>query len=118
MKPSQILKRAQKLIDAPEKWCKGVYTDAEGRHCVIGAMRQFTWRSMSAYREHRTYLDCTMGPNAAVTNDAPDTEHIHVMMAYDLAILMAQDDERGAKRVRKTAVQRFQHHHSLFLRMI
>jgi hypothetical protein len=34
-----------------------------------------------------------MDDKIGIHNDAPDTQHIHILMAYDFAILMALDDE-------------------------
>jgi hypothetical protein len=62
------------------------------KFCALGAL----WRasnSMGIYPANaQLYLEHVMGAIAS-RNDHPDTRKEHILMAYDFAILMAQEDE-------------------------
>ena len=114
------LKAAQKLIGTHEKWCKGSFArdiigDKIGYNspdacqwCSLGAIRKSAIGQIfhiEEYLENAMYnkrIDQFYGTDFIVKgNDSRTTEHLHVMMAYDFAILMAQDDLKAAMKATK-----------------
>jgi hypothetical protein len=66
--------------------------------CSIGAIckaigKRDINRDMSLERAVKIQLSDTMNVDIAETNDNKDTKLIHVLMAFDFAILMAEENE-------------------------
>lgn len=112
-KTVKALKEAQNLISTHQRWTKGeLARDNKGvsvgagskskyacRYCSIGALYNVTSRSTHSFFQSMNYLRYTMD-GVAKTNDDPETKHKHVMMAFDFAILMAEDDLKAAKKLK------------------
>lgn len=99
----------QKLIDARDiletkGWTQGaIARDADGNSCFtassdvvcfcgLGALLK-ACGSESVDFSAMWYLTTTLGPDIPFNNDEPETTILHVMMAYDFAILMSMDEE-------------------------
>lgn len=79
------LERVYKLLERPEAWCKGVYTQREGdslRHCLSGAyMHSCEGRDLFAFA-----ASLGLAGAACVWNDAPERTHAEVLELLRRAI--------------------------------
>lgn len=89
MKTSKILMKAAKLIDTPEKWCKGQGLGPNGARCAIAAISQVQGRKFDSAPYDQLVEVTEVWP--AQFNDAPSTTHGDVMTAFALAIALAED---------------------------
>ncbi len=87
MKFSTACRKAAKLIDAPEKWCRFSYSN-NGRYCAVGAIMQYTTTvDFGRLCSPCLYLSPWGVPEF---NDDPDTTHDDVLF---LLFLMAEAAE-------------------------
>lgn len=106
-----VLKSARGILEDPKKWAKEDYAfDRHGRSvgagdstatcfCAVGAIRRASLDAgfgSNASLTAQDYLRLAMSGNIIRANDADDTKHIEVLMAFDFAILMAEGDAAGA----------------------
>lgn len=104
----KTLKLSQEKIGTPDKWCKGGFAkDISGHKVEIRSRAACQFCSVGALLYHTksgdpsdafAYLANVIGLYVSPENDDPSTTHLHVMMAYDFAILMAQDDLEAAEK--------------------
>ena len=121
MKISTILKRAKKLIEAPERWIKNHYAKAGNGNiivpnsrsakcfCTVGAVakvcgvspREFDTptRKTRPYNQAVEFLGELVGEryfhSVAIYNDIPRRTHEQVMKFMDKAIEKAEAQEKG-----------------------
>ena len=94
------LKDARQLIVEPEHWCKGyeqTYTEGNYAYCSIGSIMQVTTRGSLRGLRAVNFLERAVykrtGVNSLIHyNDDTTTTHIDILHAFDLAIIMAQED--------------------------
>lgn len=98
---AKLLIDARKLIEDQERWIKGCYeTSDKLRHCTVGALNKVAHTERSSwfavqdsYRmiQARSFLAEAAGVNFDLEgwNDAPETSHEDVILAFDKAINMA-----------------------------
>lgn len=123
-----VLRKARKILEPSGSWIKDVYAaDKQGKGVEINSRKACKFCSLGAgakaaggvhefeFGPAYPYLDCAFavaagnisaflsGGDVVTVNDAPSTKHLHVQMAFDFAILMAQDDLKAAKKATKTA---------------
>lgn len=121
--PSQILRKARKLIADPEHWTQGSYareaqngasttiaSDRARCFCSIGALERaafdtsgyrLLWnpRQVGSYRAARACLFDALAdiapsfPVVVSFNDDLDTTHADVLALFDRAIALAEDKE-------------------------
>lgn len=98
MKSSEILLKAAKLIDTPEKWRKGLLKDIDGRMCALGACMKAAGCDGNKYYNRCygnviSHLDINgdLSEMIADFNDAKDTTHGDVMQLFATAIVLAKD---------------------------
>ena len=94
-KASDILRAAKRLIDAPEKWCKGTTDGQNGSTCMYGALGDAinTAGVADLGNPLMRYLDAACGQAAPLWNDLPTTTHTDILGAFDRAIALAEADE-------------------------
>jgi len=84
----RALRQARRLIESPEKWCKGQYVN-DGRMCVLAAVQHCDWGrprdgwETAALRLHELL---PKGMTLPVFNDMPRTTHADVLALLDRAI--------------------------------
>lgn len=107
------LTKARKILEDEKNWCKThLAKDFKGKPTTTGCGTSFC--SMGAldkahgviYNYNKftlteKYLDKAMDGDIVGNNDKRSTKHIHVMMSYDFAILMAKDDLKVARKAAK-----------------
>lgn len=111
----KTLVKARKLVE--KGWTKNHYAKgANGRavewkspdacqFCAVGALaKSCGGMGIAEDSDAATYLDRAMTDNGILllhvpsANDARSTTQLHVLMAYDFAILMAKDDMKAASK--------------------
>jgi hypothetical protein len=108
----EVLNNARSLIEPRGKWIKGAEakthagrivgaTDQKAcKFCAIGALNAAgTYTDMHTMSAAQDFLDVAMVTDISwddieQVNDRSTTKQLHVLMAYDFAILMAEDDLR------------------------
>jgi hypothetical protein len=83
---------ARALIDAPEKWCKGIKSGCNCAMYAIAAISLTRWPDNSAALRRavpRSFKRDGLGDLVVAFNDAPDTSHADVMALFDRAIAAA-----------------------------
>lgn len=110
----KYLKAARKLITPEGSWCKGYYArDAEGQpvysydeahsFCSMGAVEASLGIQQGGFDVFQwSFLRDAFDGNIGLRNDRPSTKHLHVLMAYDFAILNAEDEVKRLKKLEKT----------------
>ena len=113
-----VLKGARKLLEGNKSWAQGTFAlTKKGNKCRSVSPFACSWCAIGAVtRAHedlplvvdlfelnpREYLETAMCKERHETvpdaNDKPSTKHLHVLMAYDFAILMAQDDLKWQRK--------------------
>lgn len=108
----KYLKAARKLITPEGSWCKGhlardidnkavgVFDKRACRFCSLGA----AYKVIGAKKFYAlTYdiLSFAFSGSIGVANDKRSTKHPHVLMAYDFAILHAEDEVKRLKKLEK-----------------
>lgn len=112
--PAQLLANAKALIDTPEKWMRGKFTDGKC-FCSIGALMQAAkieqrknvenppLEPSVIYVASHVHLDKAVrshpkNPNRKAVisfNDDPSISHEDVMKAFDDAIQIAERDQKA-----------------------
>lgn len=94
MKTSEVLTKAKTLIENPENWMQGDYTDGKGCFCSLGAIAEWEvgfWKGES--KAASVLLEVVSGSGLlphdtfAVYNDR--STHAEVMEAFDKAIALS-----------------------------
>jgi hypothetical protein len=108
----EVLKNARSLIEPRGKWIQGSFAKTrEGvdvgsyhhsacRFCALGALRRSTKQIEYMQQDAQTFLSYAMASafdNIPSANDHSSTKQLHVLMAYDFAILMAEDELKDEK---------------------
>ena len=108
-----LLNKARKLIETPDRWCQGDFArDEKGesvitvspeacKWCMIGALEKaadtLSLDSSLAYSDAREFLSVAVGESIlSWWNDIEGRTHTEVLQAFDRAIKLAQgktDDE-------------------------
>lgn len=109
-KTSEILRKAKKLIEKPEKWTTGQYF-SQGAMCSLGAVIKATGQSRKYFNAHREDVyNAEEVLNKATTeivknpcsecfgsvvdyNDAPRRTHKQILKLFDTAIKIADEQE-------------------------
>lgn len=110
MKPSEVLKRAYRLIRKPENWTRGVSArDADGepvlisakeacRFCAYGAMLRVTPHKEYAAlneAEHLLRVDAQKHGHRAISDANDNSTHDAVLRAFRRAYRAAKKAEEG-----------------------
>lgn len=106
-KASEILRAGKARIQDPKNWCRGTFMrDAEGRGfadgglqspvqwCALGAIMGAAWKGKVYLERAANALFIAPYCTPAYVND--HMGHNCVMMMYDAAIQMAEEDEANA----------------------
>ena len=97
MKTVTVLKKARALL-AKDGWCQGAYTNNNGEHCVMGAIRACTpdyWDQQRQSLDAYLALKSVIHQDPVVWNDQKGRTMRQVLKAFDEAI---RAEERKAKR--------------------
>jgi len=98
MNALQVLRKARKLIETPERWTKGdAAKDRDGVpvgmksraavcFCAAGAIARASGGWNGGYHNARAALEVAIGGAIAEWNDAPRRTHAQVLRAFDKAI--------------------------------
>ena len=111
----KYLKAARKLITPEGSWCKGSLAktskgrtigpdcDAAVSFCVLGAVsRVLGGSTIGIGRICDNALQFSFGDYYVdEINDKRSTKHLHVLMAYDFAILHAEDEVKRLRKLEK-----------------
>lgn len=113
-KTSEILRKAKKLIEKPEKWCTGQYF-SQGSMCSVGAVIKASGQSRKEFDVCRLDVQqaeetlnkatmqvvnntCSESFGCVVDyNDAPRRSHKQIMKLFDIAIKIAEKQELKGK---------------------
>lgn len=88
-----------------------VFDDKACKFCAFGAMKKAPEPGTKVKTRGQEYIKRTLLTtydaaehfSIADVNDRPGTKQLHVLMAFDFAILMAQDDYKAAKKAGKVS---------------
>jgi hypothetical protein len=117
-KAVKVLKDARDLISLPGTWTKGflarnaldkpmlnMHSPEACKFCAVGALEVSSYNNEATDKNVEDiatsclyYAMSENGWGISGSNDKEDTQHLHVLMAYDFAVLMAEDDLKEAKR--------------------
>ena len=103
---ADILRDARALIDSPEKWTKHYEArDADGNETWYGDDRAVCWCAFGALFKAGWYqpslsdaveaLETVVGRIIDEWNDAPERTNAEVLAAFDRAIDLAEQAEKG-----------------------
>jgi hypothetical protein len=99
----ESLVAARNILEHEGKWTKhlaardeygyevGSWSPAAVCFCAYGALSSVT--SIEYIAEPTRLLSSMMDGSIPISNDKKTTTHLHVLMAYDFAILAAMDEE-------------------------
>ena len=110
----QILRKARKLIEKPERWCKGdaakdragenedVMSRKAAAFCMAGAVVRASGGWCREYYTARDHVEAVIGSHAldalAEWNDAPRRTHAQVLRAFDKAIAKLEAKGKAVQR--------------------
>jgi hypothetical protein len=96
----RLLGEARCLIEARERWTRGVYETPRGTYCAVGALHAASRHLRDAAAEHAAHklLLAVVGqrgfPNVEAMNDR--STHEQVLAAFDEAIMAARREVLAA----------------------
>lgn len=94
MTAAEVLRRARALLET-RGWTQHTYEGCTGRLCSVGALNRAVDDRLTLERLHAEwFLERQLGPNGDLLewNDATDRTAVQVLMAFDIAVALAESE--------------------------